>query len=119
MGGLLKEIYRVLKPGGVVRTAVPDLDHFIAHYDAKNADQFVSDVFQTEAHGAKNRHWWMYNGHSSPPALGARVSGREGLRLSRGRVRRISISSTTGPTIRCMSRRSSRSNSAASTQATR
>jgi predicted SAM-dependent methyltransferase len=64
VGGLLNEIHRVLKPGGVVRTAVPDLDHFIAHYDAKNADQFVSDVFQTEAHGAKNRHWWMYNGHS-------------------------------------------------------
>jgi SAM-dependent methyltransferase len=62
--GVLKEIYRVLKPGGVVRTVVPDLDHFITHYDATNPDQFVSAVFQTEAHGAKNRHWWMYNGHS-------------------------------------------------------
>jgi SAM-dependent methyltransferase len=62
--GVLKEIYRVLKPGAVVRTVVPDLDHFITTYDVANPDRFVSAVFQTEAHGAKNRHWWMYNGKS-------------------------------------------------------
>jgi SAM-dependent methyltransferase len=67
--GVLKEIYRVLKPGGVVRTVVPDLDHFITHYDVTNPDQFVAAVFQTEARGAKNRHWWMYNGHSLPRLL--------------------------------------------------
>ena len=40
--------------------------------------------------------------------LGPWLSGREGLRLSRGQMRRNSSNSTTGPTIRCTLKRSSR-----------
>jgi predicted SAM-dependent methyltransferase len=64
VGNVIKEIHRVLRSGGVVRTAVPDLDHFIASYDPTNPDRFVADAFQIEARGIKNRHHWMYNRNS-------------------------------------------------------
>jgi hypothetical protein len=64
VGGVLQEIHRVLKIGGVVRTAVPDLDYFIANYDATDPDTFVAGVFEIEHRREKNRHHWMYNGHS-------------------------------------------------------
>ena len=43
----MNEIYRVLKPGGVIRTVVPDLDYFIDHYDWLDSDTFVNGVFKT------------------------------------------------------------------------
>ncbi len=61
---LLSEILRVLKPGGVVRTAVPDLDHFIRQYDEHNPDAFVDSVFENNHRASKNCHHWMYNQHS-------------------------------------------------------
>ena len=67
--GLLGEIRRVLRSGGVVRTAVPDLDYFITHYQADDPDTFVAGVFEIEHSAAKNRHHWMYNRHSLPRLL--------------------------------------------------
>jgi predicted SAM-dependent methyltransferase len=61
---LLAEIYRVLQPGGVVRTVVPDLDYFIGQYNALDPDPFVDGVFENNHSASKNCHRWMYNRHS-------------------------------------------------------
>jgi predicted SAM-dependent methyltransferase len=61
---MLDEIRRVLKPGGVVRTVVPDLDYFVEHYDPLNPDIFVDRVFENNHTATKNCHHWMYNRHS-------------------------------------------------------
>lgn len=37
----VSEIYRVLKPGGIVRIAVPDLDQVIASYDPQNPELWL------------------------------------------------------------------------------
>lgn len=57
----ISEIYRVLKPGGVVRIAVPDLDKIIASYDPRNSDFFLESFFEASQKSEKNRHHWYYN----------------------------------------------------------
>jgi predicted SAM-dependent methyltransferase len=69
--GTLAEIRRVLCRGGVVRTSVPDLDYFVAHYEPTDPDTFVDGVFEIGRNGNKNRHHWMYNRHSLPRLLAA------------------------------------------------
>ena len=56
------EIHRVLKPGGVVRVAVPDLDAVIADYDSSGPDAFLDGLLQgRERSTSRHRHWWNYN----------------------------------------------------------
>src|SRR5204862_460110 len=69
LSSTLREIYRVLKSGGLVRTVVPDLDYFIGQYNPQNPDEFVAGVFEIEHSATKNRHHWMYNRHSLPILL--------------------------------------------------
>jgi len=62
----LAECHRVLKPGGVLRIAVPDLDHEVANYDPVNPDAFLDGIFQGRAASDNRhaRHWWHYNAES-------------------------------------------------------
>ena len=67
----LAECHRVLAPGGVLRLAVPPLDHLVAHYDPAAPDDFGYGIFQGRAASDDRhaRHWWHYNAGS----LGARM----------------------------------------------
>jgi SAM-dependent methyltransferase len=57
----LTEVYRCLVPGGVVRTALPDLDMFIGRYDRDKSFDWAVGLFEANEAGAKNQHKFMYN----------------------------------------------------------
>lgn len=57
----MREVYRVLAPGGVARIAVPDLDLRIRSYDPEKADEWFERLLETRQTRSKNRHHWMYN----------------------------------------------------------
>lgn len=59
----LGEVHRVLQPGGIVRTVVPDLDRIIADYDPHNPDASLVSIFQGDRRSTheRARHWWHYN----------------------------------------------------------
>jgi len=60
----VREIHRVLKPGGVFRASVPDLDRFVAAYDPGDADAWMTMLLESDQVRDKNRHHWMYNERS-------------------------------------------------------
>jgi len=74
----LRECYRILKVGGVVRIVVPDLDRIVHEYvQNKNADSFMSSLNVTKKNdknvisalygcifGDFVRHKWMYDASS-------------------------------------------------------
>lgn len=60
----LREVHRILKPGGVVRLSVPDLDIGIAGYDSRDPGPFLELVYNASQAREKNRHHWMYTEHS-------------------------------------------------------
>jgi predicted SAM-dependent methyltransferase len=57
----MREVSRVLQPGGIFRIAVPDLDAMIASYDPDDPDVFLDEFFEAKEARAKNRHHWHYN----------------------------------------------------------
>ena len=67
----LAECHRTLRPGGILRIAVPHLDNIVAHYDPTRPDEFLDGVFQGRSRrdNAHARHWWHYNATS----LGVRM----------------------------------------------
>ena len=59
---LLKEIFRVLKPGGTVRVVVPDLAYALSLYAAGEKDRMLSDNFFVEDDDSYYaRHKYMYD----------------------------------------------------------
>ena len=59
-----REICRVLRPGGVFRVSVPDLDLAVSAYDTRKPEVLLDLIYESSQPGDKNRHHWMYNEHS-------------------------------------------------------
>ncbi len=58
---LLREVLRVLKPDGVFRIAVPDLDHAVGLYRAGDRKRFLQYFFLPSAEPDLSRHRYMYD----------------------------------------------------------
>lgn len=59
------EIHRVLKPGGICRISVPDLDQMVAEYDPGSPESFLKRIFEvSDRRLLKNAHHWHYNARS-------------------------------------------------------
>ena len=57
----IRECWRVLAPGGIVRIAVPDLDQVISSYNPAKPEVTLDALFELRSKSSKNRHWWHYN----------------------------------------------------------
>jgi len=63
----LEDLRRVLKPGGVLRLALPDLDKGIAAYQSGDADYFLIPDEDARSVGAKFVLQMIWYGHSRTP----------------------------------------------------
>jgi SAM-dependent methyltransferase len=66
----LREVHRVLKRGGILRIAIPDLDEVIRSYDPQDPSVFLEALFESDQRRDKNRHHWHYNEKSLTAVLG-------------------------------------------------
>jgi SAM-dependent methyltransferase len=57
----LGECLRVLRPNGVLRISVPDLDRMVRDYDPADPEAFLQELFQYGVGADKNSHHWHYN----------------------------------------------------------
>jgi predicted SAM-dependent methyltransferase len=53
---LMTSIYRVLRPGGVVRFVVPDLDLYVRGYSRENPNAMLAGILENPGRSSKNRH---------------------------------------------------------------
>ena len=61
----LSEVFRVLRPKGISRIVLPDLDKIVSSYVREDPEPFLRSMFEYPARtAAKNLHHWMYNHHS-------------------------------------------------------
>ncbi|MDQ3919890.1 MAG: SAM-dependent methyltransferase, partial [Acidobacteriota bacterium] len=58
---LMREAYRVLKPGGCIRICVPDLEHAVRQYLKGNKEHALSYFFCPSKSGALGRHHYLYD----------------------------------------------------------
>jgi len=60
---LIRECQRVLKPGGVCRVVVPDLEKIIALYNPEDPRKFITDIYEVGTRSAvKNSHHCAFTG---------------------------------------------------------
>jgi predicted SAM-dependent methyltransferase len=67
----VREVYRVLKRGGVFRLIVPDLDLLVRRYDDKHPELMLQKIYENTQKRDKNRHHWMYTAASLSRLLGS------------------------------------------------
>lgn len=60
----LKECFRTLQPGGIMRVAVPDLDEIVKNFSQSDPSTFLGDIYEYGHGSAKNSHHWHYNFYS-------------------------------------------------------
>lgn len=60
----VREAYRVLRPGGVFRVLVPDLDRLVRNYDEAHPEPMLQKIYENTQRRDKNRHHWMYTASS-------------------------------------------------------
>jgi predicted SAM-dependent methyltransferase len=58
---LLQDAYRVLKRGGMIRLAVPDLEYALRLYQAGAKEQALNFFFSRNRGGYLNQHHYMYD----------------------------------------------------------
>lgn len=58
---LLQDAYRALKRGGLIRIAVPDLEHAVRLYQAGSKEQALEFFFSRNRIGYLNHHHYMYD----------------------------------------------------------
>lgn len=58
---LMKEVYRTLKPGGLFRLVIPDLQVAIDEYLRGNKDEGLSYFFVESSNDIYSRHYYMYD----------------------------------------------------------
>jgi predicted SAM-dependent methyltransferase len=57
----IREMHRVLKPSGICRIAVPDLDALVRSFSPADPEPFLDGIFEGRQRRDKNRHHWHYN----------------------------------------------------------
>lgn len=61
----LRESFRALKPGGLIRIVIPDLDYHVRQYEPTVANEFLDAIYSYEGGTrSRHRHNWWYNEHS-------------------------------------------------------
>jgi predicted SAM-dependent methyltransferase len=84
---LLADCHRVLKPGGLVRVAVPDLEHALVLYRRGEKDRMLRDYFFVEDENPMSRHRYAYDLELLGEAL--RAAGFEAVARREARQGRV------------------------------
>lgn len=60
---LISECFRVLRPGGVCRVVVPDLEKIMSLYNPEDPRKFITDIYEVATRSAvKNSHHCAFTG---------------------------------------------------------
>lgn len=60
---LISECHRVLRPGGVCRVVVPDLEKIMTLYDPEDPRKFIADIYEVATRSTvKNSHHCAFTG---------------------------------------------------------
>jgi len=60
---LIDQCYRVLRPGGICRVVVPDLEKIMRLYEVEDPRRFINDIYEVSTRSAvKNSHHCAFTG---------------------------------------------------------